>query len=57
MILILPEYEVVDVLVDVVVGLVEVLDLVTGYILDISGTTGSSVEGRFSLSDFISDIL
>ena len=55
--LFLPEYELVDVLVDVltdllvdvVEGLVEVLDLVTGYIRDISGTTGDSVGGRFSL--------
>ena len=58
----LPEYELVDVLVDVVVEglvemLVEVLDLVTGYRRDISGTTGGSVGGRFSLSDFIYDIL
>ena len=49
-------------LVDVVVEglvemLVEVLDLVTGYRRDISGTTGGSVGGRFSLSDFIYDIL
>ena len=57
MILFLPEYVVVVVLVDVVEGLVEVLDLVTGYILDISGTTGGSVGGRFSLWDFIYDIL
>ena len=57
MILFLPEYVVVVVLVDVVEGLVEVLDLVTGYIRDISGTTGGSVGGRFSLWDFIYDIL
>ena len=49
MILFLPEYVVVVVLVDVVERLVEVLDLVTGYRRDISGTTGGSVGGRFSL--------